>query len=70
MMNKYINVFESDEIMEQEYKDLLQKYNILLEENKKLKTGLALLRGETSISMPTADKIEHIPASSINKYSS
>lgn len=56
--------------MEQKYKDLLQKYNILLEENKKLKTELALLRGETSISMPTADKIEHIPASSINKYSS
>lgn len=56
--------------MEQAYKDLLQKYNRLLEENKRLKYELALLKGETSLSMPVTENIGYIPTSSINKYSS
>lgn len=56
--------------MEQAYKDLLQKYNNLLEENKRLKDELALLKGKTSLSMPVTENIEYISTSSINKYSS
>lgn len=43
--------------MGQVYKDLLKKYNILLEENKKLKTELAFLKGETSLPMSLTKKL-------------
>lgn len=56
--------------MEQAYKDLLQKYNSLLEENKRLKCELALFRGEDSLSMPELEIPTEFSTSTINKYSS
>lgn len=56
--------------MKDEYSDMLEKYNLLLEENKKLRAELALLKGETSLSMPVTENSEHISTSSINKHSS
>lgn len=41
--------------MEQAYKELLKKYNSLLEENRRLKTELALLKGEDGLSMPESE---------------
>ena len=49
---------------------LLEKYNLLLEENKKLKAELALLKGETDIVTPEAKTDNQLSKSSINKHSS
>ena len=56
--------------MEQTYKDLLEKYNRLLEENKNLKAELALLKGEDGLSMSEKLPTPTVPTSSVNKYSS
>lgn len=56
--------------MEQAYKELLQKYNNLLEENKRLKIELALFKGEDGLSMPESETATELSASNINKYSS
>lgn len=56
--------------MEQAYKSLLEKYNLLLEENKKMKAELARLKGETSLSMPESEIPTEFSTSSINKHSS
>lgn len=56
--------------MKDDYSIPLQKYNILLEENKQLKTELALLEGEDSLPMPVTENIEHISTSSVNQHSS
>ena len=52
--------------MSDDYKELLQKYNSLLEENKRLKDELALLKGEARLSVPELK----IPSefSNINHY--
>ena len=56
--------------MEQAYKELLKKYNSLLEENRRLKTELALLKGEDGLSMPESETATELSSSTINKYSS
>lgn len=56
--------------MKDEYSDMLEKYNLLLEENKKLKAELALLKGKTGLVMPEAEATPQISISSINKHSS
>lgn len=56
--------------MEQAYKDLLEKYNCLLEENKKLKAELYMLKGETSLTMPEKSTSPTTLISTINKHSS
>ena len=56
--------------MEQTYKDLLEKYNRILEENKNLKAELALLKGEDSLFMPKKSTSPTAPISAINKHSS
>lgn len=56
--------------MKDEYSDMLEKYNLLLEENKKLKAELALLKDKTGLVMPEAEATPQISISSINKHSS
>ena len=56
--------------MSDEYKELLEKYNLLHEENKRLKRELALLKGEDSLSMPVFEMPTMFSTSTINKYSS
>ncbi len=56
--------------MKDEYSDMLEKYNLLLEENKKLKAELALLKDKTGLVMPEAETTPQISISSINKHSS
>ena len=55
--------------MEQAYKDLLQKYNLLLAENKRLKTELALLKGEDGLSVPECETPTEFSALIVNKHS-
>ncbi len=56
--------------MKDEYSDMLEKYNLLLEENKKLKAELALLKDKTGLVMPETEASPQISISSINKHSS
>ena len=56
--------------MSDEYKELLEKYNLLHKENKRLKRELALLKGEDSLSMPVFEMPTVFSTSTINKYSS
>lgn len=56
--------------MKDEYYNMLEKYNLLLEENKKLKAELALLKDKTGLVMPEAEATPQISISSINKHSS
>lgn len=56
--------------MKDEYSNMLEKYNLLLEENKKLKAELALLKDKTGLVMPEAEATPQISISSINKHSS
>ena len=48
----------------------MQKYNSLLEENKRLKDELALLKGETCLPMPELKIPTEFSTSTINIYSS
>lgn len=56
--------------MKDDYSVILEKYNLLLEENKKLQAELALLKGETGLAMPKIENTPQISMSSINKHSS
>ncbi len=56
--------------MKDEYSDMLEKYNLLLEENKKLKAELALLKDKTGLVIPEAEATPQNSISSINKHSS
>ena len=56
--------------MSYDYKELLEKYNHLLEENKNLKAELALLKGEDCLFSPKKLPSSTTLISPINKYSS
>ena len=56
--------------MKDDYFILLEKYNLLLEENKKLKAELVCLKGKTDIATPEAKTDNQLSMSSTNKHSS